>query len=43
MDENNYRLFEITDLNRPFQPKVLWLVELVFVLKDGYIDRKVIS
>ncbi|MFV8342087.1 FkbM family methyltransferase [Flavobacterium sp. XS2P39] len=42
MDENNYRLFEITDINRPFQLKVLWLVELVFVKKDGLIDSQVI-
>ncbi|MFZ2282373.1 MAG: FkbM family methyltransferase [Lutibacter sp.] len=42
MDQNNYRLFDITDINRPFQPKVLWLVELVFVKKDGYIDSQVI-
>jgi FkbM family methyltransferase len=43
MDENNYRLFEITDLNRPFQPQVLWLVELVFVKKNGFIDSQVIA
>jgi FkbM family methyltransferase len=42
MDEKDYRLFEITDLNRPFQPQVLWLVELVFVKKDGFIDSQVI-
>jgi FkbM family methyltransferase len=42
MDENNYRLFDITDINRPFQPQVLWLVELVFVKKDGFIDSQVI-
>lgn len=42
MDENNYRLFEITDLNRPFHLQVLWLVELVFVKKNGFIDSKVI-
>ena len=42
MDENNYRLFEITDLNRPFSPSVLWLVELVFVKKNGFIDSQVI-
>lgn len=42
MDEKGYRLFEITDLNRPYQPNVLWLVELVFVLKNGFIDKKVI-
>jgi hypothetical protein len=29
MDEG-YRLFDISDLNRPFQPRVLWLVELVY-------------
>lgn len=43
MDENNYRLFEITDLNRPFSPSVLWLVELVFVKKNGYLDSQIIS
>lgn len=42
MDEKGYRLFEITDLNRPFEPKVLWLVELVFVLKNGIIDNQII-
>lgn len=38
MDENGYRLFEITDLNRPLALKVLWLVELAFVKKNGIID-----
>jgi len=38
MDNNGYRLFEITDLNRPFPLSVLWLVELVFIKKDGFID-----
>jgi len=38
MDENGYRLFEITDLNRPFTPRVLWLVELAFIKKNGIID-----
>lgn len=38
MDENGYRLFEITDLNRPFPNQVLWLAELVFIKKDGIID-----
>lgn len=38
MDERGYRLFDITDLNRPFKQKVLWLVELAFVLKEGKID-----
>jgi len=43
MDENGYRLFGITDLNRPYEPKVLWLVELVFVRKGGHIDTQVIA
>ncbi|MDP3312570.1 FkbM family methyltransferase [Lutibacter sp.] len=42
MDENGYRLFEITDLNRSIHIKVLWLVELVFVKKGGYIDSQII-
>ena len=42
MDEKGYRLFEITDLNRPFSQSVLWLVELVFVKKNGFIDSQVI-
>jgi FkbM family methyltransferase len=40
MDEKGYRLFEITDLNRPFDPPVLWLVELAFIKKNGIIDSK---
>lgn len=39
MDKKGYFLFEITDLNRPFQPQVLWLVELAFVRKGGIIDN----
>ncbi len=38
MDEKGYRLFEITDLNRPFSLNILWLVELAFVKKNGIID-----
>ena len=38
MDSKGYRLFEITDLNRPFKPNVLWLVELAFIKKNGIID-----
>jgi FkbM family methyltransferase len=40
MDGYGYRLFEITDLNRPFSNNVLWLVELMFVLKGGELDSK---
>ncbi|MBX2926555.1 MAG: FkbM family methyltransferase [Saprospiraceae bacterium] len=40
MEARGYRLFDITDLNRPFDPKVLWLTELVFIKNDGWIDKK---
>lgn len=40
MDEHGYRLFDITDLNRPFETKILWLAELVFVRKNGVIDSR---
>lgn len=38
MDTNGFRLFEITDLNRPMSKPVLWLAELAFVRKGGIID-----
>lgn len=38
MDKKGYTLFEITDLNRPFKPQVLWLVELAFIKKGGILD-----
>ena len=38
MNEKNYRLFDITDINRPFDIPILWLAELAFVRKDGLID-----
>ncbi len=41
MDTNGYRLFDITDLNRPYQPQVLWLTELAFIKKGGWIDQRV--
>lgn len=37
MDSKGYKLFDFTDLNRPFRSKILWLVELAFVKKDGAI------
>ena len=40
MDAYGYKLFDITDLNRPFNNNVLWLVELMFVLKGGELDSK---
>tara|TARA_R110002012_G_scaffold277507_2_gene464744 strand:- start:28295 stop:29071 length:777 start_codon:yes stop_codon:yes gene_type:complete len=39
MDDNGFRLFEITDLNRPFPNKILWLCEFVFIKKNGRIDN----
>jgi len=38
MDDNGYNLFEITDMNRTFTENTLWLVELAFVEKNGFID-----
>lgn len=38
MDENGYKLFEITDMNRTNKLKLLWLVELVFVRRKGIVD-----
>lgn len=34
MDKNGYSLYDITDINKPFKTKVLWLIELVFVKKE---------
>lgn len=38
MDSIGYSLFDITDLNRPFNKKTLWLTELVFVKKGGMLN-----
>ena len=38
MDSIGYKLFDVTDLNRPFKTKILWLVEFVFIKKNGAID-----
>lgn len=40
MDKNGYEMFDITDMNRPmniqpFHLPALWLMEVVFVKKDG--------
>ena len=40
MDKNGYKLFDVTDINRPFEIKILWLMELVFIRKNGIIDSK---
>jgi hypothetical protein len=40
MDGYGYKQFDITDLNRPFDNRTLWLVELMFVLKGGKLDNR---
>jgi|LauGreDrversion4_2_1035121.scaffolds.fasta_scaffold149075_2 FkbM family methyltransferase len=39
MDQKGYRVFEFTDLNRPFKSKALWLVEIAFIKKGGILDN----
>lgn len=39
MDEAGYELYDITDLNRPFNLPVLWLVEIIFVKKEGQLTQ----
>lgn len=38
MDNCGFQMYDITDLNRPFpEEPVLWLIEIVFVRKSGYL------
>jgi hypothetical protein len=39
MDSIGFRLFDITDLNRPFKNNILWLCEFVFIKKAGVLDK----
>ncbi|MFN6038592.1 MAG: FkbM family methyltransferase [Bacteroidota bacterium] len=39
MDQHGYKLFDITDMNRPLKKNVLWLVELVFIRKNGFFSK----
>ncbi len=41
MDDIGYKLYDITDINRTIKDNALWLVELVFVRKNGIIDRSI--
>jgi FkbM family methyltransferase len=41
MDELGFRLFDITDLNRTPERKVLWMIEAVFVRRDVELATKV--
>ncbi len=38
LDVKGYKLFDITDINRPFSNKALWLCEFVFIKKSGVLD-----
>ncbi len=38
MQQHHYRLFDITDINRPFDPAILWLAELAFIKRGGLLD-----
>ncbi|HLS31222.1 MAG TPA: FkbM family methyltransferase [Flavobacteriaceae bacterium] len=45
MDKNGYEIFDITDMNRPlniqpFHLPALWLMEVVFVKKDGELHTR---
>ncbi|GGD84968.1 FkbM family methyltransferase [Planktosalinus lacus] len=39
LDEKGFMFFDITDLNRPFENKILWLCEFVFIKKNGKLDK----
>ena len=39
MDKYEYKIFDITDINRPFANRVLWLSEFVFIKKGGILDK----
>ncbi|MDM1551974.1 FkbM family methyltransferase [Empedobacter falsenii] len=42
MDKVGYMMYEITDLNRPFsETPILWLIEIAFVKKDGYLINNI--
>ncbi len=41
MDTRGYRLCDMTSLNRTPVYKALWLVDLIFIKKDGAIDKSI--
>ena len=43
MDSIGYKLYDITDINRTIKHNALWLVELVFIKRNGIIESKVKS
>lgn len=42
MEAKGYRLYDITDLNRPFAHEVLWLVEMAFIKRGGIVDQFIV-
>jgi hypothetical protein len=41
LESKGFTLFDITDLNRTSLSNALWLVELAFVKKDGFLDKAI--
>lgn len=40
LDQIGFRLFDITDINRPFSNDILWLCEFAFIKKGGILDKE---
>lgn len=43
MDLKGFRLFDITDINRPFAPQALCLGEFCFVKKGGFVEKSLME
>ena len=41
MGKRDFTVFDITDLNRTQKHNALWLIEIVFIKKEGFIDQKI--
>jgi len=41
MNKVNFKLFDITDLNRSQSTMALWNIEMAFIKKNGVIDKKI--
>ena len=39
LDDKGFKIFDITDMNRPFTNQVLWLCEFVFIKTGGFLDK----
>jgi FkbM family methyltransferase len=40
LNTHDFRLFDITALNRPFSHKILWLSEFVFIRNGSFLDKE---